>query len=114
MKLGQQMIRQDDGQKGLVAQQAGELRIVYLDRGEPRVAGKGEKWVPDELPQGPLRAEERLMVAHYADRALRAIDLHEPHKTWEKINLSWPIHDLGLVNAIVAYLGDRHGPPGPR
>jgi hypothetical protein len=114
MKLGQQMIRQDDGQKGLVAQQAGELRIVYLDRGESRVAGKGEKWVPDELPEGPMRVEEMVLVALYADRALRAIERHEPHRTWETPTPRDETYDRGLVRVIVDYLSDRHGPPGPR
>ncbi len=108
MKLGQRMLRIDDGQKGVVCMNGPELRVVYTDRGEERVAGKAEKWVPDELPRLPLRPEEAIIVAHHADRALRAIDLHEPHKTWEPIGA--PIHDLGLVNVILAYLADRLPP----
>lgn len=107
MKLGQRMLRLDDGQRGTVAQNGPELRIVYLDRGEERLAAKGEKWAPDELPPMPLRAEEKLLVAQHADRALRAIDRHEPHKTWEAIVTGEPFHDLGLVNVILGYLSQR-------
>lgn len=107
MKLGQRMLRLDDGQRGIVAQNGPELRIVYVDRGEERLAGKAEKWAPDELGPMPLRAEEKLLVAHHADRALRAIDRHEPHKTWEALDTGAPFHDLGLANVILAYLSDR-------
>lgn len=110
MKLGERMVRLDDGQRGIVAQNGPELRIVYTDRGDERIASKAEKWAPDELPHGPLRAEEKLLVAHHADRALRAIDRHEPHKTWEPIDTGAPVHDLGLVNAILAYLSERKRP----
>lgn len=110
MKLGQRMLRLEDGQRGTVAQNGPELRVVYLDRGEERIASKKEKWVPDELPPMPLRAEEKLLVAQHADRALRAIDRHEPHKTWEAIHPGEPFHDLGLVNVILRYLADRQKP----
>lgn len=110
MKLGERMLRLDDGQRGVVAMNGPELRIVYTDRGEERLAAKSEKWAPDELRPGPLRAEERVLVALYADRALRAIERHEPHKTWEPPSLDAEAYDRGLVHAIVAYLSDREPP----
>lgn len=110
MKLGERMVRLDDGQRGVVAQNGPELRIVYLDRGDERIASKNEKWVLDELKPGPLRAEEKVLVALYADRALRAIERHEPHKTWEKPSLDAEAYDRGLIHAIVGYLSDREPP----
>lgn len=110
MKLGERMLRVNDGQRGVVAQNGPELRIVYFDRGEERLAPKNEKWVLDELRPGPLRAEEKVLVALYADRALRAIERHEPHKTWEKPELDAEVYDKGLLHAIVQYLSDRDPP----
>ena len=107
MIVGQRMVRLDDGQRGVVAQNGPELRIMYLDRGEERLALKSEKWLPDELKPGPLRAEERYLIALYADRALRAYELNEPHRYWEKPALTDVPYDPGLVEAITGYLTRR-------
>lgn len=105
------MVRIDDGQRGVVAQNGPELRILYLDRGEERLALKSEKWVPDEFVPGPLRMEERYLVALYADRALRAYELNEPHRYWEKPALTDVPYDPGLLRVIADYLGSRETKP---
>lgn len=106
MILGQRMVRVADGQRGVVAQNGPELRIVYLDRGSERVALKSEKWVPDDFKPGPLLRDEAFIIAQYADRALKAYERHEPHKVWEPIVLG-QFYDEGLVNVIVEYLSAR-------
>lgn len=105
--IGSDMIRVDDGQRGTVATLNGELRITYLDHGEMVVAPKSEKWVVEAQPRHPMRAEEKLEIALWADKALRAIELHEPMRHWEKPSLSDEPYDAGLVLAIVAYLSGR-------
>jgi hypothetical protein len=108
MKLGQRMVRLDDGQRGVVAQNGPELRIIYLDRGEERIAPKSEQWLPDEFRQLPLRSEEIELVAWYANRALRAVERHEPFKFWDTPNLAEEPYDPGLWLAIEAYLRARN------
>lgn len=105
--FGQRMVRLDDGMKGVVGQDGPELRIIYLDRGEERIALKSEKWTVDELKPGPLRSEEKLLIALHADRALRAYERCEPLKSWERVCSSADPYDEGLVVAILAYLAER-------
>ena len=105
--LGQRMLRLEDGRKGVVALVEGERRVTYEDRGELLVAPKREEWIPDESPRPPLRAEEKLEVAMHADRALCAIDRHEPLRFWERPSLSDEPYDANLVLAIIAYLSAR-------
>jgi hypothetical protein len=114
--VGTRMVRPDDGRRGaveFVTFEAGsnattEPRVVYYDRGERVIAPKREHWEPDELGKRlPLRAEEKLEVALHADRALRAIDQHEPLKFWERPALSAEPYDANLVLAIIAYLSTR-------
>lgn len=103
--LGARMIRRDDGTRGTVALVEGERRVVYYDRGEQRIAPKKEVWDPEVTSERlPLRPEEMLEIAHEADRALRAIELHEPKRWWEPRG---PVHDQGLIEAVVAYLRSR-------
>jgi hypothetical protein len=103
--VGQSMLRTDDGMKGLVVMSEGDIpRIVYLDRGEQRFAGKGEKWEPAREPPRKMRREEMLHIARFADSALRAAELHEPHKWWI---LEQPTYDQDLVELIVHYLEQR-------
>ena len=116
MRAGEQMVRVDDGMRGVVErvempQAPGytELRIVYTDRGERRLAGKREKWEPVTSPPKKLRPDEILAVASIADRLLRAIEKNEPSKWWE-----WsadaknsPTHDPVLVDLIIDYLEKR-------
>ncbi len=109
LTLGQRLVRLDDGMKGTVKQYADELRVLYLDRGEERLAPKGETWVADEIAPGPLHTDEMRLIAHYADRALRAHERHEPFKYWEKPNLL-EIYDSGFVETILAYLSKRAAP----
>lgn len=112
MKLGQRMVRLDDGMKGVVAQNGPELRIVYIDRGEERMALRSEKWVPDELHPGPLRPEEKMIVAWWADRALRAYETNTVFKTWETPDVeNDECYDQGLVELIVEYLTQRETLP---
>lgn len=106
--FGQRMVRVDDGQKGIVAMDGPDLRIVYLDRGEERMAPKSEKWVPDELEPGPLRPVERFLIAATCDRALRAYEQNEPHKYWETIPLTYRAYDEELMALIDRHLARRH------
>lgn len=105
--LGSKMIREDDGQRGEVALIEGERRIVYEDRGEQRVAPKKERWFASQDPTQKLRATEIIEVALFADRALRSIDNHVPHRYWEKPALADGIHDQGLFDLITGYLQKR-------
>lgn len=109
------MVRLDDGMRGRVEKvevlgSAGleELRVVYIDRGERRVAGKREKWLEVERLPGKLLSEEIRLVALAADQQLRAIDRHEPFRWWEHSSqtVSAP-HDEGLVEVISHYLARR-------
>lgn len=112
MKLGQRMIRLDDGMKGVVAQDGAELRIVYVDRGEERMARRSEKWVPDELHPGPLRAEEKMTIAWWADRALQAYETNTVLKHWERPDLdAFEVYDEGLLRVILDYLESRETLP---
>jgi hypothetical protein len=109
LSAGQRMVRVDDGMKGqveLVAmpgfEQYEELRIVYMDRGEKRIAGKRESWQPVTEPPKKLRPEEIQMVAMAADRQLRALDENAPLMWWAP-QLE-RVHDGGLVKVIAEYL----------
>lgn len=105
--FGQRMVRISDGMQGVVAQDGPELRIAYIDRGEERLAGKAEKWTPDELVLGPLRPAERFLIAATCDRALRAYEKNEPHRYWETIPLTYKPYDERLMEVIEAYLTER-------
>lgn len=107
LTLGQRMVRLEDGVKGVVGQNGPELRIFWEDRGEQLMAAKSEKWIPDELKPGPLLPGERLLIALYADRALRAYERHEPLVWWQAPETSAPIYDAGLVSVIDEYLEQR-------
>ena len=107
MKFGQRMVRLEDGMRGTVGRNGPELRIMYLDRGEERMAAKSERWSPDELVPGPLREEEQVLIALHADRALRAYERHEPLKSWEEVHASTAPYDEGLFEVIVSYLMAR-------
>lgn len=109
--LGQRMVRLDDGQKGVVAQNGPELRIVYNDRGEERIALKSEKWRPDVIEPGPLRDVEKMLIALHADRALRAYERHEPLKFWDTPTGDSEVYDIGLIAHILAYLTERQTRP---
>jgi hypothetical protein len=105
--LGARVLRVDDGMKGAVEIVAGEARVTYWDRGERIVAPKTEKWDRVEDKTHPLRREEILEVAMEADRALRAIERHEPSRWWQPVNLEATPYDAGLVGVVVAYLRAR-------
>jgi len=108
LKVGRAMVRLDDGQRGVVElDEQGSARIAYQDRGEKRVAGRREVWVDADPPPAPLRAEEKLTVALYADRVLRSLERHEPLKFWERVSMSDDPYDPGLVMAVLAYLSER-------
>jgi len=104
---GQRMMRLDDGQKGVVALRGSELRVVYVDRGEERLAQKSEKWARDEIEQGSLLPAERFLIAATCDRALRAYERNEPHKYWEIIPPTYVPYDSVLMQVIDAYLSQR-------
>jgi len=105
--VGERMMRVDDGMRGLVVQSEGDIaRIAYVDRGEQRFAGKGEKWEPIVKPTRAMRREEMLEVARCADSCLRSMELHEPFRFWEAYG-SRPSHDQDLVELIVHYLEQR-------
>lgn len=113
LTAGQQMVRVDDGMRGqveLVAmpglldrQEYRELRVVYFDRGEKRIAGKREVWEPVAAPPKKLRPEEIQRVAMAADRQLRVLDMNEPLMWWAAPQLE-RVHDGGLVKVIAEYL----------
>jgi hypothetical protein len=112
---GQRMVRVDDGMKGqveLVAmpgfEQYEELRIVYMDRGEKRIAGKRESWQPVTPVPRKLRFEEVMHVAFAADRALRSLERNEPSLFWQPPASDHVPHDPELVKVIADYL-DRRG-----
>jgi hypothetical protein len=113
VKLGQRMLRLEDGMVGTVelvtlpGLPEPERRVVYLDRGERRIAGKTERWINADPPAAPLRAEEKFVIALHADRALRAYEKNEPLKFWEKPKLSDEPYDSELVMAILGYLSQR-------
>lgn len=107
------MVRTDDGMRGVVElvsmpgfEQYEELRIVYTDRGEKRIAGKREVWEVEKAPSRKLLAEEIGLVAFAADQQLRALDSNSPFRWWE---MSKPktLHDPGLVDLITEYLQKR-------
>lgn len=108
--VGQTMIRTSDGMKGSVTLTEGDIpRIAYLEHGEVRLAGKGEKWEPAQAPPRKLRREEMILVARYADSALRSLDRHEPMRLWEVGHefAQRPTYDPDLFDMIVDYLGRR-------
>lgn len=115
LTVGQQMVRVDDGMRGTVElvpvpglEQHTEKRIVYLDRGEPRVAPKREAWEPVTPPPKKLRPEEILTIASFTDQLLRSIDKNEPTKWWEwGYKREEPYHDIGLATLIIDYLEKR-------
>ncbi len=115
LTVGQKMVRTEDGMKGQVEivampgfEQYEELRIVYTDRGERRLAGKREVWEPEQEPPRKLRAEEILTIASFTDQLLRSIDRNEPTKWWEwGYKREEPYHDLALATLIIGYLEKR-------
>lgn len=115
LTVGQQMVRVEDGMKGQVElvtmpgyEHLEEPRVVYMDRGEKRVAGKREAWEPVTAPPRKLRAEEILTIATFTDQLLRSIDRNEPSKWWEwGYKREEPYHDIGLATLIIDYLEKR-------
>lgn len=105
--LGRRMVRIDDGQRGVVAMNGPELRIVYTDRGEERLALKSERWRIDEPAPLPLRTEEIWLIARYADMALRAYERHEPLKYWETPERGTEPYDGDFVGMVCKYLHER-------
>lgn len=108
------MVRTDDGMRGTVElvsmpgfEQYEELRIVYTDRGEKRIAGKREVWEPEKTPSRKLRDEEIVAVAAMADRMLHALDHSHPFDWWRKIDGNEPCYDPKLVEVISQYLAYR-------
>lgn len=105
--LDEAMLRLDDGMKGVVRMEGGELRIIYSLNGVLMVAPKKERWVPYDEPRAPMRTEECLEVALEADRALKAIVTHVPRAFWQPVDLKAEPFDKGLVDAILTYLAGR-------
>lgn len=118
LTVGARMVRQDDGMRGVVEMvdvtasgQYQEPRVVYMDRGERRIAPKKEKWEPEAPPPRKLTFEEIRRVAEGADNLLRWIDKNETPKWWQL-----PVgpgtemmraHDPVLVRLIAEYLAKR-------
>lgn len=107
LPLGAHMVRLDDGKAGVVEMVNGEARITYWDRGERIVAPKMEKWERMDTRIHPLRDEEIREVAFEADRALRAIERHEPSRWWQPVRLDQEPYDAGLVEVVIGYLRSR-------
>ncbi len=111
--VGQRMVRTDDGMRGVVEltampgfEQYEELRIVYFDRGEKRIAGKREVWEVEKAPSRKLRDDEIMLVAISADRMLEALDKNLPIKWWET-PAGGRYHDTKLCDVIIRYLEAR-------
>jgi hypothetical protein len=107
------MVRTDDGRTGVVEltampgfEQYEELRIVYLDRGEKRIAGKREAWTAEVAPPRKLRDEEIMRVAGAADRMLEALDQNKPTFWWE-MKPQVRRYDPELISLITGYLQKR-------
>lgn len=114
LTVGARMVRQDDGMRGVVmlvdvtsGGQYQEPRVVYMDRGEKRIAPKKEKWDLETLPPRKLRDEEMQFVACWADAVLEAIEKNQPFKFWESVKLDRVQHDPELVSAILRHLVTR-------
>lgn len=115
MRQGKQMVRVDDGMRGVVelvempnAPGYVESRIVYTDRGERRIAGKREKWEPVVAPPRKLRAEEIALVAATADERLRALDTHQVYRWWDAVHAGpREAYDPELVRVITEHLSKR-------
>lgn len=116
--VGQRMIRTDDGMKGsveLVAvpgfEDEFERRIVYLDRGEKRVAPKREAWEPVRDPPRRLTPAEIQIVAWSADVELEAIEHNHLPRRWDTPDrrVGGGAYDVGLCAAISEYLQKRDG-----
>lgn len=107
ISYGARMVRVEDGQMGVMQEHQGELRIFYEDRGEQLIAPKREKWEVFDPAPGRMREEEKLRVALVADRYLRSLVRHEPHRYWEPIDEGAEPFDAGLVKVIVEYLSTR-------
>lgn len=112
--VGQRMVRTDDGMRGVVElvempgfEQYQETRIVYVDRGEKRIAGKREVWEPEKEPSRKLRDEEALFVACWADAVFEAIEKNQPFRFWESVKLDRTQHDPELVKLIIDHLRKR-------
>lgn len=114
--VGQRMVRTDDGMKGVIEMvtipgfEHQEPRIVFVDRGEKRIAGKREVWEPEKTPSRKLREEEIMRVAEGADNLLRWIDKNETPKWWEfgvGPGMKEPHHDPELVSLIIGHLVKR-------
>jgi hypothetical protein len=108
------MIRTDDGMKGEVelVQVPGfetefEKRVVYIDRGEKRVAGKREGWEPEKAPPRKLTGAEITLIAWAADLELEAIDQNRLAHRWQKPEPGRGAYDIGLCNVIGEYLAKR-------
>lgn len=107
------MVRTDDGMKGVVEMvkvpgyELEERRIVYVDRGEQRIAGKREVWTAEVAPPRKLREDEILLVAHAADQQLRALDSNSPFRWWEMKGPVRVPHDPELCRVISDYLRTR-------
>jgi hypothetical protein len=115
VKRGEPMVRVDDGMRGVVervempqAPGYSELRIVYTDRGEKRIAGKREKWESVVAPPKKLRFEEIALVAAAADARLRSLDKHEAYRWWDRVvsDQNAP-HDPELCRLITEHLEKR-------
>ena len=105
--VGTKMIRVDDGRRGSVVLEEGEARIAYWDRDSLVIAPKREHWEAERALPRRLRAEEIEQVAQWADRALRALERHEPLRYWEEPATSEDQYDAGLREAIITYLKHR-------
>lgn len=111
LTFGQRMLRVEDGMRGVVGYNGPELRILYQDRGEERIALKKEIWVVDDLKPGPLVPSERLIIAAWADRALECIERNKPHPTWIAPTEVRVPYDPELVRVITEYLAERETRP---
>lgn len=112
LTVGARMVRQDDGMRGVVEMvdvtaNYQEPRVVYIDRGEKRIAPKKEKWEVEAPPPRKLRDEEILRVAYSADRMLEAIEKNLPVKWWDTADIPDHIYDLALLNLIIEHLSKR-------
>ena len=102
--LGQKMVRVSDGCRGVVVLHNGRPRIKYSMMADEffAITGENVNWVPEELPDLPLREEEIERVAGVADQVLYCLRSHTPWRFWEAAPAE--PHDRGLVEVIKRYL----------
>lgn len=112
--LGRIFVNSVTGERGRLVETVDGFAMERTDRGEnylDRISGKralNQNWSLYEPPSGKLRDEEMNLIARCADRALRAVERHEPFRFYALAEpTKEPTYDQGLVEVITVYLKGR-------